>query len=165
MKFIRVLKAGHGASLLLTNFDISFTEPIKIEESKYGYKGIINPESIKINSFDIHDSENNFLGTCNGRVAKVISADLTFGYTLGEAVDNGDNPIKVDTLIQNEPIEGYIGRGKWTYDYLNDHLECEVHSDDCIMDFDYGYRADLSIWLKLRINGFALKDFINKEGI
>lgn len=60
MKFIRILKAGHDASLLLTNFDISFIEPIKIEESKYGYKGIINPESIKINSFDIHDSENNF---------------------------------------------------------------------------------------------------------
>lgn len=161
MKFIRILKAGHGASLLLTNFDISFTEPIKIEESNYGYRGIINPNSIKINYFDIYDSENNFLVTCNGRIAKVISADLTFGYTIGEAVDNGDNPIKVDTLIQNKSIEGYIGRGKWTWEYLNDHLECEVNSDDCIMDFDYGYRADLSIWLKLRINGFALKDFLN----
>lgn len=165
MKFIRILKAGHGASLLLTNFDISFTEPIKIEKSNYGYRGIISPDSIKINSFDIHDSENNFLGTCNGRVAKVISADLTFGYTLGEAVDNGDNPIKVDTLTQNEPIEGYIGNGKWTNDYLNNHLECEVNSEGCVMCFDFGYTADLSIWLKLRINGFALKDFINEEGI
>lgn len=165
MKFIRVLKADHDASLLLTNFDIFFTEPIKIEESNYGYRGIINPNSIKINSFDIYDSENNFLETCNGSVTKVISADLTFGYTIGKAVDNGDNPIKVDALIQNEPIEGKIGKGKWTREYLNDHIECEVNSEDCIMDFDYGYRSDLSIWLKLRINGFNIQNFLNDKEI
>lgn len=165
MKFIRVLKAGLGAGLTLTNFKLKFTDPIKLEENNdsIGIDGKVSPSSIKIVSFDVYDSDENFIGNFGEDVATVVDVDLNFGYTASEPIENGDNPIKVDTLIQNEPIEGYIGKGQWTYEYLKNDNIYEVHSDGCVMCFDYGYTADLSIWLKIKLDGANLLNILNEQ--
>ena len=69
MAWIRLIKSGNGTSLKLTNFNIEFTEPLNIQESKLSYESIT--KGVKVISFDVYDMEDHFIGTFDK--AKVLN--------------------------------------------------------------------------------------------
>ena len=153
MAWIRLIKSGYGTSLKLTNFNIEFTEPLNIQESKLSYESIT--KGVKVISFDVYDIEDHFIGTFDK--AKVLNTEINFGIQIGEVFNNGDTILKVDELFQDRPIEGRIGGGQWTTDYLNSDIKAIVKSYDCRLTFEYGYSSDCSIYLEIEIPAGTIK--------
>ncbi|MCM1260570.1 MAG: hypothetical protein NC222_06405 [Staphylococcus sp.] len=143
-------KAGYGASLNFSNFELNFNGSIiELKEGQYGIIGsALNPNQIKIEKVDVYNSEEQYLGQLDGKYLTVTSADFDFSYQIDEAFDNGDTKLKV-TDFEQKDLFAHIGNGKWTYDYLKSGITIEATSDNCLIDFENGYHSECGLTLTI----------------